>query len=49
MITFLIIIGLLFLLLLLIALLVNDFDDGLPSSRRRQISYIEEQKNLDLI
>ena len=41
MITFLIIIGLLFFLLLLIALLANDFNNGLPSSRRNQITIIK--------
>jgi hypothetical protein len=35
MITFIIIIGLLFLVILLIAALANEYDDGLPSSRRR--------------
>lgn len=35
MISFLIIIGLLFLVILLIAMLANQYDDGLPTSSKR--------------
>ena len=44
--TFLVIVGLLFFLILLIALLANDYDNGLPSSSRNQITIVKE-KNLD--
>ena len=37
MMTFIIIIGLLFLVILLIAALANEYDDGLPRSSRRQL------------
>ena len=49
MITFVIIIGLLFLVILLIAALVNDYDDGLPlSSRKRSIEIcVNKEKNLE--
>ena len=46
--TFIIIIGLLFLVILLIAALANEYDDGLPSSsRRRQLDIIYKEKNLE--
>lgn len=45
MITFVIIIGLLFLVILLIASLANEYDNGLPSSSRREINVVN--KNLD--
>jgi hypothetical protein len=35
--SFLIIIGLLFFLILLIALMANEYDNGLPSSRRSEL------------
>jgi len=43
MISFLIIIGILFFLILLITLMANEFDNGLPSSRRRQLEIINKQ------
>ena len=42
-IAFLIIIGILFFLILLITLMANEFDNGLPSSRRRQLEIINKQ------
>ena len=47
MMTFIIIIGLLLFVLLFIALLVNDFDDGLPSASKRNINLVEN-KNLGI-
>jgi len=49
MMTFLIIIGLLFLVLLLIVFLVNQYDDDLPRASRRNINYFEINKNLEVI
>lgn len=40
---FLAIIGLLFLLILLIALLANEYDNGLPSSSRRNLDIVIRQ------
>ena len=47
MMSFIIIIGLLFLVLLLIAFLVNQYDDDLPRASRRNIDYFETNKNID--
>ena len=47
MMTFIIIITLLLGVILLISLLVNDFDEDLPSaSRRADFNYIEVNKNI---
>ena len=49
MITFLFIVGMLFLVILLIAFLANEYDDGLPSSSGHiHLGIIEKEKNLEI-